>query len=49
LTTWLRKRHAQTRYVGIELEINQALVGSKHWPRFQAHIVESLRELAAGR
>ncbi len=49
LTTWLRKRHAQARYVGIELEINQALVGSKHWPRFQAHIVKSLRELTAGR
>lgn len=49
LTTWLRKSHPQTRYVGIELEINQALVGSKHWSRFQTLVATSLRELVAGR
>ena len=47
LTTWLRKRHPQTRYVGVELEINQALVGAKGWRRFQEHVAQSLRELVA--
>lgn len=45
LTTWLRRRHPEARYVGIELEINQALVGTKSWHRFQEQIAESLREL----
>lgn len=45
LTTWLRRRHPEARYVGIELEINQALVGTKSWRRFQEQIAESLREL----
>lgn len=45
LTTWLRKRHPETNYLGIELEINQALVGSKGWPAFQRRVAESLRQL----
>lgn len=45
LTTWLRKRHPETHYLGIELEINQALVGSKGWPAFQRRVAESLRQL----
>jgi len=49
LTTWLRKRHPETRYLGIELEINQARVAAKSWRRFQRHISESLRELVPGR
>jgi predicted N-formylglutamate amidohydrolase len=48
LTTWLRKRHAEARYRGVELEINQALVGTRGWRRFQQHIAASLRELLAG-
>lgn len=45
LTTWLRKRHEESRYVGIELEINQAQVASKGWRRLQDQIAESLRQL----
>ena len=46
LTTWLRRRFPQERYLGIELEFNQALVGGKGWRPFQNRIAESLRELA---
>ena len=49
LTTWLRKRHPESRYRGVELEINQALVGAKGWRRFQQHIAASLGELLARR
>ena len=42
LTTWLRKRHPQSRYIGIELEINQARVGDTGWKRLQHDLVASL-------
>jgi len=42
LTTWMRKRHPQSQYVGIELELNQALIGTEQWRRFQANVVASL-------
>jgi predicted N-formylglutamate amidohydrolase len=45
LSTWLRRRHPESRYAGIELEINQALVGSVRWRRFQRDVATSLREL----
>ncbi|HZF31229.1 MAG TPA: N-formylglutamate amidohydrolase [Gammaproteobacteria bacterium] len=45
LTTWLRQRHPEKRYLGVELEINQALVGANGWRRFQEHVAQSLREL----
>ncbi|MBE7498877.1 MAG: N-formylglutamate amidohydrolase [Verrucomicrobiales bacterium] len=45
LTTWLRRRHPATRYLGVELEINQALVGTRNWRRFQQQMTESLRTL----
>ena len=45
LTTWLRRLHAQTRYVGIELEVNQTLVDGKRWRRLQRQLAESLREV----
>jgi predicted N-formylglutamate amidohydrolase len=48
LTTWLRRRHPEERYLGIELEINQALIGTKSWRRFQNRIVESLRAVGPG-
>jgi predicted N-formylglutamate amidohydrolase len=47
LTTWLRRRHAEDRYLGVELEVNQALVGTPRWPRFQRQLADSLRELLA--
>jgi len=43
LTTWMRRLHPQSRYLGVELEINQALVGTRRWPRLQRQIAESLR------
>jgi len=48
LTTWLRRRFPEARYVGIELEINQALVGGPGWRRLQEQIAASLRELLGG-
>src|SRR4029079_2082622 len=44
LATALRKRYPQSRYIGVELEINQALVCARGWKRFQQHVVDSLRE-----
>lgn len=43
LTTWLRRRHPRSRYLGVEFELNQALLGTKDWRRFQDHVVASLR------
>lgn len=45
LTTWMRRLHPEERYLGIELEINQALVDAPGWGRLQRLIAESLREL----
>jgi predicted N-formylglutamate amidohydrolase len=45
LSTWLRRRHPQTRYLGVELELNQALVDASGWRAFQEHVVESMRQL----
>ena len=47
LTTWLRKRHPETRYLGVEIEINQALVGSRDWRTLQENVAASLAELIA--
>ena len=47
LTTWLRRRHAPRRYLGIELEINQAIVASPRWRRFQQTVAASLAELTS--
>jgi predicted N-formylglutamate amidohydrolase len=45
LTTALRRQYGATRYVGIELEINQRLArpGSRHWKALQEAVVDSLR------
>jgi len=43
LSTWLRKRHPESVYLGIELELNQALVDAKGWRRFQQNVADSLR------
>jgi predicted N-formylglutamate amidohydrolase len=47
LTTWLRKRHAEARYLGVEIEINQALVGTRGWRAFQDAVAASLAALMA--
>ena len=44
LTTWLRLRHPQSKYIGVELEINQALLGTARWRRLQRQIAGSLQE-----
>lgn len=49
LTTWLRRLHAERRYLGIELEVNQRLVGTGGWRRFQQQLSCSLREVVAGK
>jgi predicted N-formylglutamate amidohydrolase len=52
LTSHLRLRHPPAEYVGIELEINQALVIGTgiRWSRLRAKVVECLRSaLAADR
>lgn len=47
LTTWLRRRHPVKRYIGVELEINQALVGAQGWMRIQKAIADSLGKVTA--
>jgi len=47
LTTGLRRRYAGTRYLGIELEINQARVAAPDWRAFQRRVADSLHELLA--
>jgi hypothetical protein len=42
LSTALRKQHPQARYLGIEFELNQALVGSRGWRAFKQHVVASV-------
>jgi hypothetical protein len=43
-TAYLRKRFDADRYVGVELEINQAIVGAaRRWPNLRSRIVETLR------
>lgn len=44
LTTWMRRRHPQSRYIGVELEINQAIVDTPRWRRFERDIAQSLRD-----
>jgi predicted N-formylglutamate amidohydrolase len=48
LATGLRRMWPENRYVGVELEINQALVGAPRWRAFQRVVAESLRELLDG-
>jgi predicted N-formylglutamate amidohydrolase len=48
LATGLRRMWRESRYVGVELEINQALVGAPGWRGFQRVVAESLRELLDG-
>jgi predicted N-formylglutamate amidohydrolase len=45
LTTALRKQHPRTRYIGVELELNQALVDSERWRRLPRQLAQCLGEL----
>jgi predicted N-formylglutamate amidohydrolase len=45
LTTALRKQHPQSCYIGVELELNQALVGSDRWRTLGRDLAQCLTEL----
>jgi predicted N-formylglutamate amidohydrolase len=47
LSTWLRKQHTESGYLGVEIEINQALVDARGWRTFQQNVASSLAELMA--
>lgn len=45
-TTWLRKKYNDEQYRGIEIEVNQKIVGrKKDWRRLRKHIICSLTKL----
>ena len=50
LTTWLRRRHADRRYMGIEIEVNQRLLDNGgHFPRTVTHaLADTLAEVLRG-
>jgi predicted N-formylglutamate amidohydrolase len=50
LTTWLRRRHRDARYMGIEVEVNQTLLDSGgRFPREVTHaLAETLAEVVRG-
>jgi predicted N-formylglutamate amidohydrolase len=49
LTSHLRLRHPPDAYVGVELEVNQALVdgAGRRWTRLRGSVIESLRSALA--
>ncbi|MGH9461756.1 MAG: N-formylglutamate amidohydrolase [Vicinamibacteria bacterium] len=47
LTTWLRRRLPERDYVGVELELNQALLASRRRDHLKRLIAQSLRILQA--
>jgi predicted N-formylglutamate amidohydrolase len=51
LTSHLRRRHPPDVYVGVELELNQAMVlgTESRWARLRATVVESLRSTVASK
>jgi predicted N-formylglutamate amidohydrolase len=51
LTSSLRRRHSPEKYVGIEIELNQAFVvgDTGPWARLRATVVESLRSTIASK
>jgi predicted N-formylglutamate amidohydrolase len=44
LATWLRRRHPAARYLGFELEVNQALAAGPGWRRVAEALAASLAE-----
>jgi predicted N-formylglutamate amidohydrolase len=45
LATWLRRRHPASRYLGFELEVNQALAAGPGWRGVGEALAKSLAEL----
>ena len=48
LTTWLRRRFSERNYMGVELELNQALLASSRRGHVKRLIAQSLRTLFQG-
>jgi predicted N-formylglutamate amidohydrolase len=48
LTTFLRNRFSATRYLGIELEVNQSRVAGRDWPALRRALTDSLRVAVEG-
>jgi len=48
LTTALRRLYSQSRYLGVELEINQALFDSKRWRGLERSLAQTLDQLVCG-
>lgn len=47
LTTALRRKHRESSYLGIELEMNQAMYGGAGWRQFRRWVAESLGVMLA--
>ena len=45
LPTWLRRKFPDRAYVGVEFELNQALVGTPRWAGTKRTVTESIRRL----
>lgn len=49
LATWLRRRYPAARYLGVELEVNQALAAAPGWRRVGEALAASLAEALSWR
>jgi hypothetical protein len=45
LPTWLRRKFPDRAYVGLEFELNQALVGTSRWAGTKRTVAHSIRRL----
>jgi predicted N-formylglutamate amidohydrolase len=45
LPTWLRRKFPDRAYVGVEFELNQALIGTPRWSSTKRSVAESIRRL----
>jgi predicted N-formylglutamate amidohydrolase len=45
LPTWLRRKFPDRAYVGVEFELNQALIGTARWGPAKRTVAESIRRL----
>jgi predicted N-formylglutamate amidohydrolase len=45
LPTWLRRKFPDRAYVGVEFELNQALLGTARWSPTKRTVAESIRRL----
>jgi predicted N-formylglutamate amidohydrolase len=45
LPTWLRRKFPDSAYLGVELEFNQALIGTPLWAKTKRTVADSMRRL----